>query len=240
MPRVGEQGQSALLNRRVLVVGAGGLGSPAAMYLAAAWVGFLRIIDPDSVELSNLQRQLLYRTKDIGESKAACARATLTAINPDVTVEALTMRFTPENACDCLQDVDFVIEATDSAVGTFAVAGACHDARLPYCYGGLTEFGGQVMTVLPGRTACIRCLFGSDVQPAAIDAESPPGPLSPVPGIVGSTQAAEAVKFLIGIGTLLVNRLLIVDALGMSFRTVPVRPSADCPVCGGCSPAISV
>jgi molybdopterin/thiamine biosynthesis adenylyltransferase len=233
LPEIGREGQRRLLASRVLIVGVGGLGSPAAFYLAAAGVGFLRLVDDDAVSASNLQRQILHGLADIARPKVASARETLRAINPDPTLDPRRVRFTPETAAELLDHIECVIDATDNAAAKFHVAHACHRHRIPYIHAGIRAFSGQVMTILPERSACPGCLFGGDVDPAAIDAETPRGPLGAVPGIIGSIQAAEALKLLLGIGDLLTDRLLVFDALRMRVRCIPVRRTPECPVCGG-------
>jgi molybdopterin-synthase adenylyltransferase len=229
LPAIGPAGQAKLRAGRVLLVGAGGLGSPAALYLAAAGVGTLGIVDGDVVDVSNLQRQILFATADVGRPKAEAAAARLAALNPETVIEARRERLTAENGGALVAAYDFVIDATDNFAAKFLIADLCHAAGKPYVHGGILEFVGQAMTVLPGRTACYRCVFDG---PPAETGNAPRGPLGVVPGIIGSVQAAEAIKYLTGAGTLLTDRLLVVDTLAMLLRTVRVRRSRDCSLCG--------
>jgi len=219
------------LRGRVLVVGVGGLGSPASLYLAAAGVGTLGLVDPDAVELSNLQRQILHATPDLARVKVASASAKLNALNPDVRVRTYAERLTEANAAALLRDYDFVIDATDNFAARFLVADACHAAHTPYCHGGILRFVGQCLTVIPGKTPCYRCVFERPPAPEPGDA-GPAGPLGVVPGVIGAIQATEAIKCLLGCGTLLTGRILVFDALRMSFREAPVKRNPRCPLCG--------
>ncbi|MBU1695248.1 MAG: HesA/MoeB/ThiF family protein [Verrucomicrobia bacterium] len=228
LPAIGEAGQEKLLAGRVLVVGLGGLGSPAALYLAAAGVGTLGLMDADVVEPSNLQRQILHATPDIGRPKTESAAEKIRALNPDVRVRRYTERFARDSAPALLRDYDFVVDATDNFASKYFIPEACHAAGRAYSHAGIQAFVGQTLTVLPGRTACYRCLFEGPVPP---DPETPRGPLGAVPGVMGALQAAEAVKYLLGIGELLVNRLLVYDALAATFREIPVRRNPACPLC---------
>ena len=232
LPEVGLEGQAKLCEGSVLIVGAGGLGSPAALYLAATGVGTVGIVDSDRVSLDNLQRQVLHRTKDIGRPKTDSARDTLNALNPDITVKTYDERFTSANATALLAEYDFVIDATDNFVSKFLIADACHFASRPYSHAGVRECGGQTMTVLPGHTACYRCVFDSTPPDDRDTSLDPPGILGVVPGVLGALQAVEAVKFLLSAGRLLVNALLIFDALDVAFRTVTTGRNLDCPLCG--------
>lgn len=230
LPEIGEAGQQRLLGSRVLVVGAGGLGSPVAFYLAAAGVGTLGIMDGDTVDLSNLQRQLLHTTDSLGSLKTESAVERLAALDPGISIETHPFRLTAENAPDLLAPYEFVVDATDNFDSKFLIARACHQAGKPYSHAGIRNFHGQTMTVLPGRSACYRCLFHEDGAPVG---GVPQGPLGAVPGVIGSIQAIEAVKHLLGIGSLLTDALLTFDALAMSFRKVPVRRDPACPICSG-------
>ena len=232
LPEIGWAGQDRLQAAQVLVVGVGGLGSVAAFYLAAAGVGRIGLLDHDTVDLSNLQRQILHATRDVGRRKVDSAAEKLRALNPDVKIEPRAERLTLENAAGLIAEWDFVLDATDNLEAKFLIAGACHLARKPYSHAGITRFYGQTLTVLPGRTACYRCVF-QDRPPEEEALGEPEGPLGGVPGVIGSIQAAEAIKHIVGCGRLLTNRLLTFDALGMRFREVAVQRSADCPLCGG-------
>jgi molybdopterin/thiamine biosynthesis adenylyltransferase len=232
LPGVGGAGQERLLAGRVLVVGMGGLGSPAGLYLAAAGVGTIGIIDGDVVDVSNLQRQIAHATADIGRAKVESAAVKLRAINPDVTVRTYPVRLSASNAAGILDEYDFAIDATDSLASKFLVADACHFARRPYSHAGVLHFSGQTLTVRPGETACYRCLFDTPPPAGAAPSCSQSGVLGVVPGILGVLQATEAIKFLLGLGELLTDRLLIYDALQAGFRTTPVRRNPECRLCG--------
>lgn len=237
LPEIGGEGQERLLAGKVLVVGAGGLGSPAAYYLAAAGVGTLGIMDGDAVDLSNLQRQILHGTADVGRPKVESARDRLAALNPDVRVVPYRERLTAANALAILRDYDFVVDGTDSFASKFLVADACHFAGKPYSHAGILRFEGQLMTVLPGRTACYRCIFNAPPPAGVAPTCSQAGVLGAMAGVIGTLQAAEALKYLLGRGQLLTDSLLVYDALAAKFRKVALRRNPDCPLCGP-NPAI--
>jgi len=228
LPEIGEKGQKKLRKSRVLIIGTGGLGSPAAYYLAAAGISTLGLLDSDVVELSNLQRQIIHFTADLGRRKTLSAEEKLKALNPDVRIKTYSLRLTSKNAQAILRDFDFVIDATDNFSSKLVIANACHAAKKPYSHAGILRFFGQTMTVIPGQTACYRCVFESPPK----DPSVPQGPLGAVPGIIGSIQAVEAIKYLLHLGDLLTNRLLTVDALTMRFREVPVKQNPHCKLCG--------
>ncbi len=230
LPEIGEKGQERLLAARVLVVGAGGLGSPAALYLAAAGIGFMTIMDGDDVELGNLQRQILHSTPDIGRRKTESAVARLSALNPQLNLKAIPERLTTANGLALVMAHDFVIDATDNFESKFLVANLCHAGSRPYCHGGIVRFTGQAMTVIPGNTACYRCVF--DGPPVDNHATAPEGPLGPLPGIIGAVQAAEALKHLLSLGGGLLNRMLTLNLLEMKFRCVKLARNPRCPLCG--------
>jgi len=226
---IGEEGQELLLRGRVLLIGAGGLGSPIALYLAAAGVGTIGIVDADVVDASNLQRQVLFNTADIGHAKAAVAARRLKALNPDVDVVGHETWFSADNAHALIADYDFVIDATDNFDTKFLIADICHHKGTPYSHAGIDQFFGQTITVLPGDSTCYRCLF---TAPPIDTGDGPRGPLGVVPGVIGTVQASEAIKHLTGSGELLTNRLFTYDALRTSVRIIPVKPNPDCPLCG--------
>ena len=226
---IGEKGQEQLLQSRVLLIGAGGLGSPIALYLAAAGIGTIGIVDADVVDSSNLQRQVLFTSVDVGYPKVTVAANRLTALNPDVNVIAHQAWFSEENAQTLTADYDVVIDATDNFAAKFLIADACYQTGTPYSHAGVDQFFGQTITVVPGQSACYRCLFGA---PPADNGEGPRGPLGVVPGVIGTVQATEAIKLLTGIGQPLTNRLFTYDALKTSVRIIPVKPNPDCPLCG--------
>ncbi|MFC1454111.1 ThiF family adenylyltransferase [Verrucomicrobiota bacterium] len=227
LPEIGVKGQKKLGKSRVLIVGAGGLGSPGAYYLAAAGISTLGLMDPDVVELSNLQRQILYFTSDLGQPKISSAIQKLKMLNPGIRVQAYPTKLTSKNARTILCDFDFIIDATDNFSSKIVIANTCHALIKPYSHAGILRFSGQTMTVLPGQTACYRCIFDSPPK----DSPSPQGPLGAVPGVIGSIQAIEAIKYLLKLGNLLTNRLLIFDALKMRFREVLLKKNPRCRLC---------
>ena len=234
LPEVGEAGQKRLLKSRVLVIGAGGLGSPAALYLAAAGVGTIGIADGDSVELSNLQRQILHDTASIGSKKVDSAASRLKELNPDCHIETYPFRIEKENADSILAGFDLVIDATDSLASKFLINDTSSRLGLPLVHAGILRFTGQVMTILPGKSPCYRCLFGE--MPAAEEDRKlceQGGVFGVLPGIFGSLQASEAIKVLLGIGDLLTGRMLIFDLLGMKFREVAISRDPLCSACNG-------
>ena len=232
LPEVGGKGQERLLSGRVLLVGAGGLGSPAGLYLAAAGVGTVGVIDADVVDLTNLQRQVIHFTADLGRPKVESAAAKMQAVNPDVQVNAYHERLTAANALSILDDYDFVIDGTDNFPSKFLVADACHFAGKPYSHAGILRFDGQTMTVKPGETTCYRCVFNAPPPAGAVPSCSLAGVLGVLAGVVGTLQAAEAVKFLLDQGDLLTDSLLVYDALKATFRKVGLRRNPNCALCG--------
>jgi molybdopterin/thiamine biosynthesis adenylyltransferase len=232
LEEVGAAGQEKLLASRVLIIGAGGLGAPVGLYLAAAGVGTLGVVDGDKVELSNLQRQVIHHTADVGALKVASAAAKMRAINPDVTVREHPVWAQAGNILDLVRDYDFVIDGTDSFAAKFLINDACYFARKPFSHAGILRFDGQLMTVLPGKSACYRCVFRAPPPPGAVPTCSQAGVLGAVGGVIGALQAAEALKFLLGRGALLTDALLSWNALRMEFRKVVLRRSPDCPLCG--------
>ena len=234
LPDIGPDGQRRLLAWRTLVVGLGGLGSPAALYLAAAGVGTIGLMDPDTVALSNLQRQILYGTADLGRNKARAAEARLKAIDDKLCLDILPMAFDESNAGELVAGYDFVIDATDQFAAKFLIARACHAAGKPYVHAGVLRHVGQAMTVLPGRTVCPMCLF--EDMPPPDDSGPVEGPLGPLPGMLGAIQAAEAIKCALGAGQLLINRLLVCDLMTMDVRVISLRRRPDCPLCGAGAP----
>ncbi len=229
---VGVEGQARLGEARVLVVGAGGLGSPAALYLAAAGVGTVGIIDCDHVDISNLQRQIIHHTKDIGVAKVDSAARKMQAINPDVMVRTYRKRLAADNIREIIRDYDFIVDGADNFPTKFLVNDACVMEGIPFSHGGILRFDGQTMTVLPGRSACYRCIFRTPPPPDAVPTCSQAGVLGAVAGMLGTIQAAEALKYITGAGEPLADALLIFDAKTMHFRRVPLKRQDDCPVCG--------
>jgi molybdopterin-synthase adenylyltransferase len=229
---VGVEGQIKLLQSKVLIVGTGGLGSPVALYLAAAGVGTLGIVDADVVELSNLQRQVIHFTADVDRPKVESAADKIKAINPDVTVEPWLLYLDASNIMDIIKQYDFVIDGTDNFASKFLINDACVLAGVPFSHGGILRFDGQTMTVLPNQTACYRCYFREPPPAHAVPRCSQAGILGAVAGMLGTIQAAEALKFLTGTGKILTDSLLTFDAKNMNFRRVKLKKHPDCPVCG--------
>jgi len=232
LPEVGEAGQQRLKDSRVLIIGAGGLGSPASLYLAAAGVGTIGIADGDTVELSNLQRQILHGQLDVGRPKTASAADHLQRINSGCQIIQIPLMVTHDNLPDLLDGYDFVLDATDSLAAKFMINDSCIAQGIPFSHGGILRFQGQCMTVIPGSSACYRCLFEEIPPDGECRACEFDGVFGVLPGVIGSLQAAEALKYLLGIGTLLTNRLLTVDLAGMRFREVPVARNCHCATCG--------
>ncbi|MEW6778314.1 MAG: HesA/MoeB/ThiF family protein, partial [Bdellovibrionota bacterium] len=229
---LGRQPPQKLLPARVLSVGVGGLGSPAALYLASAGVGTIGICDDDRVGLSNLQRQILYRTSDIGRPKTEAAREKLKALWPDGAVRVPAERFTEKNARETVRQYDVVLEGSDNFETKFLANDACVAEGKPLVIGGILRFDGQVQTVLPGKGACYRCLFERPPPAGTCPSCAEAGVIGALAGLVGCIQAAEAIKLLLGIGESLSSRLLTVDALGGKFREVPLARRPGCSACG--------
>jgi molybdopterin/thiamine biosynthesis adenylyltransferase len=229
---VGYEGQLKLSQGKVLIIGAGGLGAPIAMYLAAAGVGSIGLVDGDLVEISNLQRQIIHFTKDIGVPKIDSAREKLEAMNPDVKVVTIPKFVTADNICEIIRDWDFVIDGTDTFGIKFLINDACVMEKTPFSHGGILRFDGQTMTVNPHETACYRCVFIKPPPANAVPSCSQAGVLGAIAGMLGTIQAAEALKFLTGVGDLLHNRLLTFNAKNMQFRNVRFKKNPKCGVCG--------
>ena len=232
LPEVGETGQLKLLDSKVLLLGAGGLGSPAALYLAAAGVGTLGIIDMDVVDASNLQRQILHNTDRIGERKVDSAKKTLTLINPDVNVVTYDVRLGADNVLDIIDGYDVIVDGTDNFPTRYLVNDASLLKRIPVIHGSIFRFEGQVTVFNPYEGPCYRCLLPEPPPAELAPSCSEAGVLGVLPGIVGSLQAVETIKVLLGIGDTLQGRLLAYDALEQSFRTFKVRRDPACPACG--------
>jgi molybdopterin-synthase adenylyltransferase len=231
LEEIGSAGQEQLLASRVLIVGAGGLGSPAAYYLAAAGVGTIGLVDADLVDLSNLQRQILHATADLGRPKVASAGAKLAALNAEVRVITQQLALDEGNSAGIIADYDFVIDATDNFSAKFLINDTCVRLGIPFSHGGVLRFSGQTMTVVPQQSPCYRCIFPEPPPPDVASACSRDGILGVLPGVIGVIQATEAIKVLLGIGEPLTGRLLTYDALSLRFREVPLRRAPRCPVC---------
>ena len=228
---VGVEGQEKIRNGKVLVVGAGGLGAPVALYLAAAGVGTIGIVDGDVVDLSNLQRQVIHFTGDVGHPKVESARDKMLAINPNVKVNTIREFLMSDNALEIIKDYDFIVDGTDNFPVKFLINDACVMAGKPFSHGGILRFEGQTFTHLPG-TACYRCLFKSPPPANAVPTCSQAGVLGAIAGMLGTIQAAETLKYLTGVGELLTNKLLTFNAKTMDFRKINTRRQASCAICG--------
>lgn len=227
---IGEKGQKKLLESKVLIVGLGGLGSPVALYLAAAGVGCLGLVDNDVVDTSNLQRQVIYTEADVGAAKVCAAKKQLQRLNSDVDVLEYKTFFDEKNGEKLVADYDFVIDATDSVAAKLCINDICVRAQKPYCHGGVLEFVGQVMTVIPYQTACYRCF--QKKSPKRAEASSFGGILGSMAGVIGSMQASEALKYITSCGDLLTDSLFICDVSSNMYNTIEVERRKNCPACG--------
>ena len=231
MGDVGSKGQRNLLQAKALIVGAGGLGSPSAIYLALAGVGTIGIVDFDVVEISNLQRQILHHTSDIGRPKLESARDNINSYNPDTNVVLHEVRLESDNAREIISQYDLVINGADNFATRYLVNDACYLEGKPLVDGSILIFDGQATLFLPGQ-GCYRCLFPEPPPPGLVPNCAEAGVLGALTGVVGSIQATEALKHFLGIGESLVSRLLLIDALSMSFREVRLKRNPSCPLCG--------
>ena len=232
MPEVGPEGQQKLKRASVLVVGAGGLGSPVALYLAAAGVGRIGLVDFDAVDVSNLQRQVLHGTSDVGRPKLASAKERIAGINPFVQIDTHATRLTAENALELIRPYDLVVDGTDNFPTRYLVNDACVLLNKPNVYGSIFRFDGQASVFWAAKGPCYRCLFPEPPPPGSAPNCAEGGVLGILPGIVGTIQATEAIKLILGKGRPLVGRLLLVDALEMTFREMKLEKDPACPVCG--------
>ncbi|MBN2145401.1 MAG: HesA/MoeB/ThiF family protein [Candidatus Aureabacteria bacterium] len=228
LKEIGPSGQRLIAKAKVLVIGCGGLGSPIALYLAASGIGTLGLADGDNVELSNLQRQIIHTTKDIGKNKARSATDKISSLNPFVKTIPYPEMITEKNASSIIKGYDFVLDATDNFASKFLINDACIKQLIPFSHAGISEYSGQTMTVLPQHSACYRCVFGEIPPP---EPPAPAGPLGVVPGILGSVQAAECLKFILHINPLLTNTLLTFDIKTMNFRKIPLTRNPSCKTC---------
>ncbi len=232
LPEVGPEGQRRLRQSSVLIVGAGGLGSPLALYLAAAGVGRIGLVDFDAVDAANLQRQVLYGTRDLGRPKLSAARERLEDLNPHVRVETHVVRLAADNATGLIRDYDVVADGTDNFATRYLVNDACVLSGKPNVYASIFRFEGQVSVFWRGRGPCYRCLYPQPPPPGLVPNCAEGGVLGVLPGVVGCLQATEVLKLLLGRGEPLIARLLLFDALAMSFRELKLRRDPTCPVCG--------
>jgi molybdopterin-synthase adenylyltransferase len=233
IPDLGGKGQIRLRQARVLIIGIGGLGSPAALYLAAAGLGTLGLVDPDRVELSNLQRQIMHNTPDLTQRKVESAKAKISKLNPDVEIVVYPVRLEQDNAAGIFAGYDFIVDGSDNFPTKFVVNDIAVRMGIAFSHAGIVRLQGQTMTVLPRKSACYRCLFEQPPPPGGILSCQQAGILGAVAGTIGSIQATEAVKYLAGIDEgLLTDRLLTYDAKSMKFRTVDVKRNVNCAACG--------
>ena len=232
LDEMGDTGQRRLAAARVLVVGAGGLAAPVVSYLAAAGVGHLTVVDDDVVELSNLQRQVLYATEDVGRSKAEATRAVVARANPDVEVDAVGERFGPPNALQLASEHDVVVDATDNFETRYLLNDTCVLLRLPLVWASVERFAGRAAVWSAGEGPCYRCVFPDQPPAGSVPSCAEAGVLGAVPGVLGGIQATEVIKLVLGIGEPLIGRLLVHDALAQSWDTLPVAADPGCPVCG--------
>ena len=231
MPNVGSAGQRKLLGARVLVVGAGGLGSPVSLYLAVAGVGTIGLVDFDTVDVTNLQRQILHTDADVGRRKVESARETLLAHNPDLNLEIHEMPINSTNAMDIVPNYDIIVNGADNFATRYLVNDAAYLCEKPLVDGSILVFDGQATTYLPGK-GCYRCLFPEPPPPGEVPSCAEAGVIGALPGLVGSIQALEVVKLAIGVGEPLVGKLVLIDALAMEFRTVKYHRDSACKLCG--------
>lgn len=228
LKEIGIQGQEKLLLSKVLIIGAGGLGSAVLYYLAASGVGEIGIVDFDRVEVSNLQRQIIHNSYDIGKLKVDSAKESIQALNSDILVKTYKKKLSLNNAEKIISQYHFVIDACDNFTTRFLISDTCHKLKIPYSYGGVEGFSGQTLTVIPGESACLRCLFHDEPETNKLK-ETPIFP--PIIGTIGSIQACQALKYFLNIGNLLTNQLLILEGLDNKFRTVELSKQTDCPLC---------
>jgi adenylyltransferase/sulfurtransferase len=232
LSEVGGKGQKKIAQARVLIIGAGGLGAPAALYLAAAGVGTIGLIDPDVVDLSNLHRQVIHHTDDLGRPKVESARAKMTALNPDVQVIPYHEALDADNAADLFGAFDCILDGTDNFPAKFLINDAAYFAKKPLIHGGILRFEGQMFTIVPDQSACYRCIFPAPPPSGLVPTCQEAGVIGPLAGVIGTLQATEVLKLILGIGRPLTNRILKYDGLRAQFRTVPIRRNPRCPLCG--------
>lgn len=229
---VGLEGQLKISQARVLVIGGGGLGSPALLYLAAAGVGTIGIADGDTVDLSNLQRQVIHFTEDVDKPKILSAKEKMNNLNPDVNVVTYEKMLTTENIGEIIEAYDFIIDGTDNFPAKFLVNDACIFSKKPFSHAGILQFSGQTITVVPGESTCYRCIFHEPPPLDAVPSCAQAGVIGVIAGVLGTLQANEAMKYILGKGNLITNRLLTFDALESKFRNIPIEKNPECPVCG--------
>ncbi len=232
IPEVGIGGQKKLKASKVLIIGTGGLGSPVSLYLAAAGVGKIGLVDYDTVDESNLQRQIVHSNSTIGMPKVESAKQRLLEINPYIEIETYNLILTKENALEIMKDYDLIIDGTDNFPTRYLVNDACYFLKKPFVYGSIFRFDGQVTVFYPEVGPCYRCLYPEPPPPGTVPSCAEGGVFGVLPGVIGSLQATEAIKLLIGIGEPLIGKLILYDALKMEFRTLKIRKDPHCPLCG--------
>ena len=232
LKEVGAKGQKKLLASKVLIIGTGGLGAPAAMYLAAAAVGTIGLVDYDKVDLSNLQRQIIHSTQDVDKPKVISGKETINNLNPDVNVVTYNEWISSANIAGIIKDYDFIIDGTDNFPAKFLINDACVLLEKPFSHAGIIRFQGQTMTYVPGQGPCYRCVFKNPPPADAVPTCKQAGVLGVMGGIIGTIQATEALKYILGLGDLLTGKLLTFDALTMEFRKIKLPNNKKCEVCG--------
>jgi len=232
LPHVGGKGQERLLKAKVLVIGAGGLGSPVATYLAAAGVGILGIVDSDEVELSNLHRQIIYSSDEIGKKKAISAQVRLQRVNPDIKVIPYVLRLNSENIMEVIKDYEIIVDGTDNFPTRYLINDACVLSRKTLIFGAFFRYEGQAMVIKPGEGPCIRCLFPTPPPPGLVPSCQEAGVLGALAGVIGLIQATETLKLVLGIGEPIIGKLVLFNALEMDLIKVNVRRDGNCPICG--------
>ncbi|HEX9758739.1 MAG TPA: molybdopterin-synthase adenylyltransferase MoeB [Nitrospiria bacterium] len=232
LPEVGGKGQKKIGEAKVFIVGAGGLGSPVALYLAAAGIGTLGMVDGDVVDVSNLQRQVIHHTQDVGVLKVRSAKKKIEEMNPDVKVVVFEEHLHSKNILSLIRDYDILIDGTDNFPAKFLINDAAVLSQKPLIHGGILRFEGQAMTIIPNQTACYRCIFKGPPPSGLVPSCQEAGVLGVLAGLIGTIQATEVLKLILNIGNPLFNRILVYDALKVRFREVPVKRNPACPVCG--------
>jgi molybdopterin/thiamine biosynthesis adenylyltransferase len=232
LEQVGGTGQEKLLDSKVLIVGAGGLGAPAGLYLAAAGVGTIGIIDADKVDLTNLQRQVIHHTADVGVDKVESAANKMRAINTDITVNTYKQWAKADNIRQIVAEYDFVIDGTDNFPAKFLINDACYFEKKAFSHAGILRFDGQLITIVPDESTCYRCIFETPPPANVVPSCSQAGVLGVLAGVIGSLQATEAIKYLLGLGDLLTDQLLMYNALKMEFRKISIKKNPNCILCG--------
>lgn len=236
LPLIGKDGQQKLKNAKVLCIGAGGLGSPALLYLAAAGIGTVGVVDDDAVDLSNLQRQILFTTDDIGNQKSISAKNKLSALNPEINIHTIDLRLSRDNALEIIEPYDLVLDCTDNFYARYLINDACVFLNKPDIYASVLRFEGHCSVFSTPQGPCYRCLFPSPPSPEQIPNCSDAGVIGALPGMLGSIQAMEAIKIILNIGNILSGRLLLIDALSMQFKELTIAKN---PECSGCSRSFS-